>query len=271
MPNSYILDPAWQQEHDRLQALEDLFDQSSRRRLAGVGVGEGWRCLEVGAGAGGVAAWLAERVGPTGHVLAADVDARFVHQEARDNLEVRRHDVASDPLEEASFDLVHARAVLEHLPGREQTLASLVRAVRPRGWVVVEDIDFGGAMAAAIARYVSPSEEAPLFERLFRAVEAVFRSVRADASFGARLLGALQRAGLHNLGADVFAPLVAGGGKRDWVRLTVEQLIGPLLATDLVTEADIEQFLRAMAEPSCHFLPPMMVGAWGQRTPGGDR
>jgi SAM-dependent methyltransferase len=202
--------------------------------------------------------------------VATDVDPRFVAQGVRDNLEVRRHDVASDPLEEASFDLVHARAVLEHLPDREQVLARLVRALRPGGWVVVEDVDFGGAMATAAARYVSPSEQAPVFERFFRAVEAVFRTVRADASFGARLLETLERASLSRLGADVYAPMVVGGGERDWVRMTVEQLRGPLVATGLVTEADVKHALRVMAESSCHFLPPLMVGAWGQRTTRGE-
>ena len=63
------------------------------------GVGPGWRCLEVGAGAGSIAGWLADRVGPSGQVIATDLDTRFLEQQARPNLEVRRHDVVRDPLE----------------------------------------------------------------------------------------------------------------------------------------------------------------------------
>ena len=66
--SSYVFDQAWVKERDRLRALEQLFDTSTTRRLADLGVGEGWHCLEIGAGAGGVARWLADRVGRTGHV-----------------------------------------------------------------------------------------------------------------------------------------------------------------------------------------------------------
>jgi SAM-dependent methyltransferase len=54
---------------------------------------------------------------------------------------VRRHDIATDPLPEAAFDLVHARLVLGHLPEREKALGHMVAALNPRGWLLVEDFD----------------------------------------------------------------------------------------------------------------------------------
>ena len=51
--------------------------------------------LLVGMGAGGIALWLADRVGETGHVLATDLDTRFLDGHGRANLEVRTHDVAA--------------------------------------------------------------------------------------------------------------------------------------------------------------------------------
>jgi ubiquinone/menaquinone biosynthesis C-methylase UbiE len=47
------------------------------RRMGNIGVTDGWICLEVGAGAGSIARWLARRVGPTGSVVATDLDTRF--------------------------------------------------------------------------------------------------------------------------------------------------------------------------------------------------
>jgi ubiquinone/menaquinone biosynthesis C-methylase UbiE len=133
--SSYTFDQAAATERERLGALEDLYDDDSMSRLAALGVGEGWRCLEVGCGAGGVARWLAARVGPTGHVVATDLYPRFMAGEAAPNLDVRRHDIVTDPLEESAYDLVHARAVLEHIPARVEALAHMVRAVRPgAGW-----------------------------------------------------------------------------------------------------------------------------------------
>ena len=114
---------------------------------------EGWQCLEVGFGTGGVALWLAGRVGSTGRVVAVDLEPRFLAGHGRANLEVRKHDVAADPLEEAAFDLVHARAVLDLVPDRQRALERMLSAVRPGGWLVLEETDYGGIMTAALAHY----------------------------------------------------------------------------------------------------------------------
>jgi tRNA A58 N-methylase Trm61 len=65
----------------------------------------GWRCLEVGGGAGSITRWLSEATGTTGRVVATDIDTRFPGDVSADNVEIRRHDVTSDPLEEDAFDL----------------------------------------------------------------------------------------------------------------------------------------------------------------------
>lgn len=51
------------------------------------------------------------------------------------------HDIVKDPLPAHSFDLIHARLVLAHLPARDQVLPRLVASLRPGGWLVVEDFD----------------------------------------------------------------------------------------------------------------------------------
>ena len=62
--------------------LKGLRDDVYRRPLVTalhrLGLGPGWRCLEVGAGSGSVARWLAAKVGPEGSVLATDIDTRWV-------------------------------------------------------------------------------------------------------------------------------------------------------------------------------------------------
>ena len=126
---------------DRQGALSALFDWWTFRHLDAVGIGPSWHCWEVGAGGPGVVRWLAGRVGPTGHVLATDLDVSRLVASAGAAVEVRRHDVVADPVPAAAFDLVHARLVLVHLAERERVLRSLAAAVRPGGWLVVEDAD----------------------------------------------------------------------------------------------------------------------------------
>lgn len=265
---TYIYDQAWQAERERLRALEDLYDEPSTHRLAALGVTAGWRCLEVGCGAGGVARWLAARVGASGQVVATDVDPRFVEGEATGNLEVWRHDIVTDPLEEGAFDLVHARAVLEHVPARMQALARMVAATRPGGWVVVEDVDLGGPMTQAWLRYALPAEHAPLCERILHAFEVLFAAAGADPRFGPSLPAALRAVGLTNVGAELHAPFVWGGGARDFGRLSAQHLRGHMVGAGLVTEQEVERFLALTARADFGCLSVPMVTAWGQRPTG---
>lgn len=137
----YIYDPSWEGERRRLQSLERLNDPATIAHFEHAGVGPGWRCLEVGGGAGSITRWLCARVGPEGRVVATDLDVRFLEEIDEPNLEVRRHDVLEDELEREAFDLVHARFLLEHLPRYREALTRMVDALDAGGWIVVEDVD----------------------------------------------------------------------------------------------------------------------------------
>jgi hypothetical protein len=140
----------------------------------------------------------------------------------------------------------------------------MISAVRPGGWLLVEDVDFGGAMAAALARYFFPAEYRPLVERVHRALEAAFSAAGADASFGTRLVDMFSRAGLHNIGAELHTPVMAGRSK-DWARGTLEQLAPRLVENGLLTQSDAGSFLRLAGNAASYYTPPLMISAWGQR------
>jgi 2-polyprenyl-3-methyl-5-hydroxy-6-metoxy-1,4-benzoquinol methylase len=264
--STYVFDPAWQMERDRLRALESLFDGASTRHLVRLGVTAGWRCLEVGCGAGGIARWLARRVGSSGRVVATDLDIRFVEGHDLGNLEVRKHDIMTDALEAGAFDLAHARAVIMHIPDHQGALERVVAAVRPGGRVMIEDLDFGGPMATALARYSFPAEHAPLVGRIYRAAEMVLSAAGADSSFGTRLLAGLQAAGLEQVGGEVHTSVVAGGTET-WVRGSIQQLAARMEGTGLVSADEVASFLALATDGSSHYTPPFMVTAWGRRPP----
>jgi ubiquinone/menaquinone biosynthesis C-methylase UbiE len=82
-----------QRELTRLQAIEREFDPASRRRLYAAGLTTGWRCLEVGPGAGSLMQWMGERVGPSGKVVALDLSTRFLPARHPDHVEI--HSISS--------------------------------------------------------------------------------------------------------------------------------------------------------------------------------
>ena len=75
---AYLLDHGWKTEHERLTRLGATLDPVTIQHLETIGVTTGWRCLEVGAGAGSMAAWLCRRVGAQGHVVATDLDVKLL-------------------------------------------------------------------------------------------------------------------------------------------------------------------------------------------------
>ena len=145
--------PMWNSTDDegaRLGKLQGLHDEATIRRLRALGLGPGWRCLELGAGAGSVAQWMADEVGPTGSVTAVDRDTgQLGHLRKMAHVSVVEDDLTTMSFPEASFDVIHSRSVLMHIDGADDVVAKLVPALRPGGVVLFEEAD-GSPAATAV-------------------------------------------------------------------------------------------------------------------------
>jgi len=138
---TYLLDNARDEAQVRMAGLATVYDATTLRHLQARVIAEGWNCLEVGAGSPSIPTWMAEQVGPSGSVLVTDINTRFLDTLVDPRIEVRRHDIARDPLPQSHFDLVHARLVLIWVQERDRALERIVQALKPGGWLVVEDFD----------------------------------------------------------------------------------------------------------------------------------
>lgn len=252
---AFYLDNAWEHAHRRLRALERIHDPATTRRLEARGIGPGWRCLEVGAGGGSITRWLCSRVGPAGGVLAVDVDTRFVADIRAANLAVARLDVTTADLPRGAYDLVHARAVLSHLPGREGVLDRLVAALAPRGWLVLEEPDdyATGALATGLHG-----------EMLAKLVAG---SARAgfDPTWARGLPSRLHQRGLADVGAESEVPILQGASPTaEFLRLTALQLRDLAVAAGATPE-QLDEWDGLLDTPSQWFPGLAMVAAWGRR------
>ncbi|MEU9468684.1 class I SAM-dependent methyltransferase [Streptomyces avermitilis] len=264
MPDNsgYAFDNTSERAGSRYDVLESTYDPVTFARLAGLGVAPGMRCLEVGAGAGSVAAWLAERVGPDGSVLATDIEPRWLGElPATGNVRVVRHDIAQEDLPEGQFDLIHARLVLLHLPERQAALDRMVRALRPGGRLVLDEFDCGWVPVLS-----APSpESADLFERTHDAVMGVLTRAGADIRWGLHAYGALRVIGLAEVGSATWAEAWVGGSRG--IRLhqvNIRDLDGQLTGGGLTAD-DLDRCLRLLDDPSFAVNSYPLITTWGRR------
>jgi SAM-dependent methyltransferase len=244
----YTFDPAWPEEQHRLELLEQCNDPTTIALLARLGVGAGWRCLEVGAGRGSVARWLRDRVGPGGRVVAVDLDTRFINREH--GVEVHRADLLVDDIGRDAFDLVHCRAVLHHLPGKQPlALEKMASAVRPGGLLVVEEPYFGAMLASRTPAWVAT----------WRAYYAAMAN--ADYDWAVGLAAEFQAAGLVDIGSCGRAELVQGGSQEaELLRLSLEAV------RDRASEgSDFDAGIRLLRDPSVFEPGAVWYAVWGRR------
>jgi ubiquinone/menaquinone biosynthesis C-methylase UbiE len=261
--SEYLFDNEATEAGDRFGALASLFDPVTFRHLEDLGVSDGWRCLEVGAGGGSVASWLATRVGESGQVVATDLDVRWLEQRLRaPNIEVRRHSVVDDPLPDSTFDLVHERLVLVHVRERVTALDRLVSALRPGGWLLAEDFDSDIAPDAVVD---PQSEGEELANLMMRGVRSLLAQRGADTALGHKLPRLLRQAGLEEVRADAYQAIEAGDAIRQLQRANIAQVAVPLVEQALVSRGELERYLTLLDERRVSPSSPLLVSACGRR------
>jgi SAM-dependent methyltransferase len=258
--SDYIYDPSLEDERTRLRALEAVLDPGTIRVLETIGVEKTWRCLEVGGGGGSVTRWFCEH---TGRVVATDLNTRFLDEIDAPNLEVRRHDVATEPLEEDAFDLVHSRDVLEHIPTREAVLDKMVAAVKPGGWLVAEDVDFVSALRA---EGFGEETNLPTYEKkMWGAVARAGRARGVEGEYGRRLPWRLATRGLTDIGADVRAGFAKAGSPGAVLAALSTDQLRPLLLAGGMTEEEVQSLAEYIRSDEFMGFGPIHVAAWGRK------
>lgn len=249
---------------ERLARLATVLDPFTHRRLTEAGIRPGARCLEIGAGSGSVAAWMAEQAGPSGRVVATDIDISGLG--GHPGVTVIEHDIATDPLRplagDAGFDLVHARLVLSRVAGRWALIGRLAELLAPGGAVVVEEFDGGWD------RYVvqTPDTQAyRLFADYHEAMTGVLETSGKDLHW--ELVTAMCEAGLSDVDQQMWTRAWRGGQPgcqllRDTIEL--EPLRGKLVAAG-ISGADLDSLGELLNSPRLFVYLHPIVSTIGRR------
>jgi SAM-dependent methyltransferase len=258
---TYLLDNRAAEAELRFAGLSAVFDDVTLRHVDALGPAPGWQCWAVGAGGPSIPDALAARVAPGGRVVASDLDPRWLAGRVGSGVEVVRQDVARDDPPGDAFDLVHARLVLSHVVEREEALRRMVSALRPEGWVLVEDYD------VALLQPPSADEESPeqhlatVFKAEFR---ALLRERGADLGWARRLPRLMREAGLVDVRADAYfavsLPAVAALDQAN-----ARQVRDEIVRRGRLSAADVDRYLELVASGRIDLTTPPLVSAWGRR------
>ena len=263
---NYALDNANAHGAAHLGGLTGLFDEFTCARIAESSRLPGARALEIGAGNGSVALWLAGQVGPDGSVTAVDLDVSHIPPHER--LTVSRLDLLEQPPPDGPFDVIHGRCVMTHLPNRDTLLPALGERLAPGGTIIIEDFDPFGLERAAhllsapagVAELLSgpagvaelpsgPAGVAELWHRYVQLRQQIFHESGSDRGFITRAPGLLLRAGLGDVQAVTWCRSWRGGEPGSWhARATLEQFRPRLVEHGFPDEA-VNVLVRALDDP----------------------
>ena len=208
----------------------------------------GMDLLDVGCGPASITADLAERVAP-GRVVGLDAAAGAL-EAARatlrerglsEQVELTCGDIMALPFEDASFDVVHAHQVLQHLADPVGALAEMRRVTRPGGIVAVRD-----AVYSAMTWFPEPAG----MEQWRSVYMATARANGGEPDAGSRLLSWARAAGFTDVTASASTWCYATPADRTWQSQTWAQRcltsFGPrAVELGLADRADLEAMAQA--------------------------
>lgn len=260
----YLWDNTLAEEKARLDAQAAIWDAHTRRYLEALGVGPGWRCLEIGAGSGTITSWLAERVAPGGSVVATDIDVRFLGWIDSPQVEIRELDITSGSVEADAYDLVYARMVLMHLPDADTHVKTMLRAVRPGGLILLQDVDLAYLQTTPSRQFTWPTSNQRFGVRMIKALNGLLALTGASADTAQEHPHRLLRLGLEDVGAEAVNRMQRGDPTGTYTA-AFERVAPYLVQYAGVSEEDTAKRLAQLADPAQAFSTGIMMSAWGRR------
>ena len=251
----YALDNSWDKAKRRLSLLEQCLDPMTKRRMTMLGIGQGDRCLEVGAGGGSIATWLCDQVGSTGRVVATDINIQLLQDIKLNNFTAIKHDILDGP-PGGDFDFVHARWLLHHLPEPQVAISRMIEALRPGGWLLLEEPDFFPILTSTSQLYI---------DFIIAFTDNVVRASGRDAFWARALPGLVAGMGLRQVsGEGDFAVLQGTSPLAEFYSLSAQQIRERIIESGALTAERLDEARDLLNSPDFWALGGGNVAVWGQ-------
>lgn len=221
----------------------------------------------MGAGYGSITVWMADHVGPTGQVVATDVRPEL-HRDVGGQVEIRKHDIVADEIEKGHYDLVFGRMLLQHLKEPDKALSKMASAVKPGGWLLIEEID-----NFMTPRLDTRNSTADHFYRTGYQCFDRFQKIGFDLEYGRNVRFLLDQLGFVEVHGEGDFPLSRGGepwarALSDAIRLALDALTNSRIVEEDDAGKKRDELERMLDDPSFYFVCAPLCSARGRKPAG---
>ncbi len=241
--SQYIFEPNLEdRELHRLRMIEAARDPSTIQFLHRTGIQAGWKCLEIGPGAGSMLKWIGEKVGTSGLVIGVEKKPIYLRKFSSLPYDIREGDFLEVGLD-GLLDLVYGRYFLIHNKNNMEHLRKIHGLLKPDGYAVLEEPDFTSAKLLNDGSNTSQ-------HRVNSAICKMFLDYGLDPAYGLRFPQNLRTAGFQIVEAHSTIHLCEG--KSPIANLMAESafvLSQEYQKTGEATANDIQQYVANAHNP----------------------
>ena len=230
---------------NRLSVLTRTLEVQTGSFISQSGIKDGFKCLDLGCGAGEVSFYISNLVGSAGSVTGMDVDVSQLNF-ARDSKQ-QRGVLNSDFIcrdvyqltEFEEYDLVYSRFLLSHLSNASLALEAIFKALKPGGILLLEDTDFSG-------HFCYPENQN--FTDYVRWYQQLLKQRGANANRGQELHFMLKRAGFENVEFSIHQPIHVEGEGKQMAEITLAAIRDSLIEEKIAVSDAIDRCINGLIQ-----------------------
>ncbi|HEY7419972.1 MAG TPA: methyltransferase domain-containing protein, partial [Ktedonobacteraceae bacterium] len=162
-----------------------------------------------------------------------------------------------------TYDVVHMRAVLMHLPDPGQAVKKMAAGIRPGGWLLLEEFDW-----ISFGAVDTENQAAQAFNQKMETLAKELQNWHVmNLYLGRHLRRMLDQLAFVNIGIEGNTGISRGGDPlpMQFQRMNLQLAGPPFIAAGVWTEQDLELLQRLLADPSFYYVDGTFFGAWGRR------